>query len=140
MCSSASRSLFFCKRRQRLKDLCAIGRVPTRLGALGCPSQLQRRVELKTGLHEAHPAAVSPDGPTPGGEAEHVVLIVGYSIESNRFYLLVNDPWPFDSFPTMPNPYLAAGGKSTDQGKYKIQISQFTSKLRWTRALWNIHK
>jgi hypothetical protein len=43
--------------RQRLKDLCAIGRVPTRLGALGCPSQLQRRVELKTGLHEAHPAA-----------------------------------------------------------------------------------
>lgn len=85
-------------------------------------------------------AGVSPDGPTPGGEAEHVVLIVGYSIESNNFYLLVNDPWPFDSFPQMQNPYVAAGGQSTDQGQYKIEISQFTSRLRWTRALWSIRK
>jgi hypothetical protein len=86
-------------------------------------------------------AGVSPTGPMPaGGEAEHVVLIVGYFIESNKFSLLVNDPWPFDGFPNMQNPYIAAGGESKDQGQYKIEISQFTSRLRWTRALWNIRK
>ena len=65
------------------------------------------------------------------------MLIVGYSIENGKFLLLINDPWPFDKFPAVPNPYLAAGGETgDDQGQYKIEISRFTSKLRWTRALY----
>lgn len=92
-----------------------------------------------------HPviAGVSPDGPTPGGEAEHVVLIVGYDdSDSDHFYLIVNDPFPIGegAFVNMPNPYLIAGGEKVDDGQYRIEYSAFKNRLRWTRSAYHIQK
>lgn len=84
-------------------------------------------------------AGVSPSGfRFPGQVSEHAIVIVGYQLmsdESTR--IVVNDPWPYQDFGGN-NPYLAAGGRRLQPGRYSVPFNGLIQRLLWRETVWGI--
>lgn len=80
-------------------------------------------------------AGISPNGYPYPNISEHVVVIVGYASDSQGQRLIVNDPFPYEAFPWLRNPYIANGGKLLQLGRYSISYSAFVSQMRWGNTL-----
>lgn len=81
-------------------------------------------------------AGISPSGDF-NTEPSHVALIIGYDIKSLEFYLIVNDPFPYEFFGTSTDPYIASGGEFITSGQYRIAYADF-KKLNWRKTFINI--
>ncbi|RNI32832.1 hypothetical protein EFY79_19770 [Hanamia caeni] len=82
-------------------------------------------------------AGISPAGGGMGLEAAHVVLIVGYDLNQDGTYVIINDPFPYSRL-RMTDPYTFYGGQLVEDGQYKMKFSTFTSNFRWNRSLISI--
>jgi hypothetical protein len=78
-------------------------------------------------------------GMSPGrrtfGEAEHVALVVGYSMRGHAVDLVVNDPYPY---PPQSNPYIANGGIAMAGNQYRIAYPAFRDGLFWHWTVYGI--
>ena len=94
-------------------------------------------MDIKAAIDDDKPvfAGINPSsGIDLSDVPQHVTMIIGYrDIPDNTDdgYLIVNDPFPF---PTMHEPYIAAGGTKLSRGRYKILRSQFMNDLDWTAS------
>jgi uncharacterized protein YkwD len=80
------------------------------------------------------PGSGNPKRPVP----EHVALVVGYvDAPDGKTYLIVNDPYPFDTA-RAPNPYVRAGGRNNGDGSYCIALDAFRDRLAWSESFTNI--
>jgi hypothetical protein len=71
----------------------------------------------------------------------HAVLIVGWSIKSDEFWLEVNDPFPYQTSVGTNSPYQNAGG-SDDAPRslvHQIPYNSFKDGLNWNASIYNIH-
>jgi Peptidase_C39 like family len=68
------------------------------------------------------------------GQAQHVVLIIGYDDVGQT--LTVNDPFPYEAFGVYPYQVLNAG--QPQQGQYIIDYAAFKNRMRWTVSLLGI--
>lgn len=80
-------------------------------------------------------AGISPNGYSYPNISEHVVVIVGYVINNQGQTLVVNDPFPYEAFPLLRNPYTSNGGILMQLGRYSISYSAFVSQMRWGNTL-----
>lgn len=69
------------------------------------------------------------------GEAEHVALVVGYSMRGQTVDLVVNDPYPY---PPQANPYLANGGAPMAANQYRIPYRAFRDALFWHWTVYGL--
>lgn len=68
-------------------------------------------------------------------DAEHVVLVVGYSMKDGSPYLVVNDPFPY---PIGQNPYVQSGAKTLNKYQYEIKYKLFRDDIFWHWTISNI--
>jgi hypothetical protein len=78
---------------------------------------------------------ISPSGFSYRGQPQHVALIVGYDDSDENFRVTVNDPFPYDAFPNLKNPYLEVGADELEGGKYSISYDAFVKRLRWSDSI-----
>jgi hypothetical protein len=67
--------------------------------------------------------------------AEHVVLLVGYEVIDQTPYVIINDPFPYNSY---DNPYLKANATVLRKNQYLIELRKFTNNLYWHWSLSGI--
>lgn len=65
-------------------------------------------------------------------EAEHLVVIAGYTGKGENPLLRVNDPYNYTVF----NPYLAVGGKKIEEGVYDIYYKDLLQKFSWQSTIY----
>lgn len=82
-------------------------------------------------------SGINPDGIIVSNEPKHATLVVGYSIENDIPFLIINDPFPYNSVPG-PNPYLTKGGLEIQPFQYKISYQAYALGLAWNRSLMYI--
>jgi hypothetical protein len=81
---------------------------------------------------------VNPDPGSSNAPSSHVALIVGYEHGTDgSLMLIVNDPWPYDNFPTMPHPYTMGCGVDDMSGTFEIRYVDFKNALRWKEAIYH---
>jgi hypothetical protein len=78
-------------------------------------------------------AGINPSGTVVFGQSEHLVVIVGYEIQSGQDYLVVNDPFPFAAA-GYPDPYLNAGAQALQPGQYLVSYQTFVQSLLWNNS------
>ena len=83
-------------------------------------------------------AGISPQGYSYPNISQHIVAIVGYQILNGEQLLVVNDPFPYDFYPSSPNPYSLAGATRTRPGQYSISYSALISRLQWGNTIYQI--
>lgn len=83
-------------------------------------------------------AGISPQGYSYPNISQHIVAIVGYQVLNGAQFVVVNDPFPYDFFPTNPNPYTLAGATSTRPGQYLISYTALISRLQWGNTIYQI--
>jgi hypothetical protein len=83
-------------------------------------------------------AGISPQGFSYPNISQHIVVIVGYRYDSNGQRIIINDPFPYDLFPSSPNPYVQASATSTVPGQYSVPYSTAISHLRWANTIYQI--
>jgi hypothetical protein len=83
-------------------------------------------------------AGISPQGYSYPNVSQHAVIIVGYQSGANGQRLIINDPFPYEAFPTSPNPYFAAGGTWQQAGRYSVPYNTFISSMKWANSITNI--
>jgi len=84
--------------------------------------------------------ALAPSSPYFTGPPTHVALIVGYVQLPNELDVIVNDPFPYEDAlpPGVQDPYLAAGGRFLETGRYQIEIRSFVYGLSWSQSAYEI--
>lgn len=80
-------------------------------------------------------AGVSPSGYAYPNISEHVVVIVGYRNDASGQRVIVNDPFPYQAFPTQQNPYFKANGSLLQLGQYSVPYSTFISQMKWANTV-----
>jgi hypothetical protein len=83
-------------------------------------------------------AGITPNGFPFPDVSQHAVVVVGYNVSGSTPMLVVNDPFPYDAFPQMPNPYLQAGGNEVQAGRYSVPYASFVSPMNWANTLYGI--
>ncbi len=83
-------------------------------------------------------AGISPSGFPLPDISQHAVLLVGYRDTPSDLMVIVNDPYPYLSDPSQPNPYLFSGGKLLFTGQYEISYRNFVGGLRWGNTIYGI--
>ena len=83
-------------------------------------------------------AGISPQGYSYPNISQHIVAIVGYQNSNGTQLVVVNDPFPYDLFPSSPNPYTLAGATRTRPGQYSISYSALVSRLQWGNTIYQI--
>lgn len=80
------------------------------------------------------PGMQTPSYPFGGGNTtpEHAVLLVGYTATGD---VIINDPFPYQTMPLQPNPYLSAGGAQVGPLTYEISPAALVAQLRWTVSM-----
>jgi hypothetical protein len=97
-------------------------------------------VELMTDIAADRPviAAVSLNGGAFPEANDHVVVITGYDTTEGTA-ISVNDPYPYDRFASpSQNPYVLAGGRATQSGRYEIGLQNFVDRFGWAGSLYRI--
>ncbi len=84
-------------------------------------------------------AGINPSGIGFGNDPAHATLIVGYEIYDDEMYLIINDPFPYEQYSGMQNPYVSGGGEELDYGQYKIEYSVFRKRFAWNRTLKSMY-
>jgi hypothetical protein len=67
-------------------------------------------------------------------DPNHAVLIIGYESTPNGFFLIVNDPEPYENFPGVRHPYLSNGATRLKNHQYKIRYQTFINRLHWSKS------
>ena len=85
-------------------------------------------------------AGISPSGFPTNAQAEHIALVIGYEVVPGGMLVIVNDPFPFHlaAFGQHPDPYLAAGGRLEQPGRYSIDSRAFIQRLVWRESWYGI--
>lgn len=83
-------------------------------------------------------AGISATGFSLPDFSQHAVLIVGYRDTPSGLMITVNDPYPYLSDPSQPNPYLFNGGQLLITGQYEILYRHFVRELHWGNTLYGI--
>lgn len=84
-------------------------------------------------------AGISPTGYAYPNISQHIVTIVGYQNTSGGTQvIIINDPFPYDLFPTNPNPYTLAGASRTRPGQYAVPYAAAVSRLQWANTIYQI--
>lgn len=84
-------------------------------------------------------AGISPNGYRYPNISQHVVVIVGYdTTNASNPRVIVNDPFPYEAFPTSPNPYLAVQAVHTRPGQYAVSYGAFVNPINWANTLYGI--
>lgn len=78
---------------------------------------------------------ISPANRVYNRDAEHAVLITGYDVGPNGYFVVVNDPFPY---PQGQNPYIRNGGRMISDNKYIIPYQNFTVGMCWNWSVSNI--
>jgi hypothetical protein len=66
-------------------------------------------------------------------QSQHLVVIVGYEVQSGQDYLVVNDPFPYAAV-GYPDPYLGAGAQMLQAGQYLVSYNTFIQSLQWNTS------
>jgi hypothetical protein len=97
--------------------------------------------EIRQQLLDARPivAFIDPSGRTI--LRTHVVLIVGWSLKNDEFWLEVDDPFPYQTIVGTNSPYQNAGGSdNAPRGLvHQIPYNSFKDDLNWNASIYNIH-
>lgn len=83
-------------------------------------------------------AGISPNGFVYPNISQHAVVIVGYQNNASGQWVIVNDPFPYDTVPSSPNPYMAFGATRLRPGQYLVAYAALLSGLRWGNTLYQI--
>jgi hypothetical protein len=70
--------------------------------------------------------------------SQHVAVLVGYDTSNGNADVVVNDPYPFFSDSSKPNPYLFIGATSTSVGQYKLPYSALVQDMAWANTIYQI--
>ena len=95
---------------------------------------------VATEIDEGRPivAGVSPHlASLPPGLSEHAILIVGYEDTGSAFWIIVNDPFPYQAV-GMQDMYTPVGGYLLTAGRYAIPMAQLIHALNWKNSVWRI--
>ncbi len=97
--------------------------------------------EIRQQLLDARPivAFIDPSGKT--SLPTHAVLIVGWELKNNEFWLEVDDPFPYQTITDTNSPYQNAGGSDTAPRSlvHQIPYDSFKNNLNWNASIYNIH-
>ncbi|MFN3953099.1 MAG: C39 family peptidase [Pararhodobacter sp.] len=101
------------------------------------PASLQMAGVVRE-IDAGHPViiGISPSGQPPAFASEHVALIAGYDLATNR--LLVHDPYPFGH--SWANPYVPAGAQRVGALSYWVPLQALYGPLQWRETFTLSHR
>ena len=85
-------------------------------------------------------AGISPSQYSYPNFSQHFVVIVGYMDSGSSQTIIVDDPFPYDLFPTQTNPYFAVGATSSQPGRFEVSYLKLVAQLQWGNTLYGIDK
>jgi hypothetical protein len=85
-------------------------------------------------------AGISANGYSYPNISQHAILIVGYVNDGSGQTIIVDDPFPYNSFPTQPNPYFAVGATSSQPGRFEVSYLKLVTQLQWGNTLYGIDR
>lgn len=98
--------------------------------------------EIKTEISNNRPIII---GIAPGGgwalpnASQHIAVLIGYDNTNGANEVVVNDPYPFWSNPSLSNPYVLVGATSPRLGQYKLSYVALVQQLFWANSIYNMH-
>lgn len=94
--------------------------------------------EVQAEINGNHPVEM---GITPSGQfigqAAHDVVLVGYVVQNTSSpYLIINDPFPYDTvLGPSQNPYRQLGAIVLQPGQYQVLYATAASSLQWSASI-----
>jgi hypothetical protein len=79
-------------------------------------------------------AGISPQNYSYPNFSQHFVVIIGFDTAGGVSSLIVNDPFPYAAAMT-PDPYIQAGARQLQAGRYSIPYTTFLNQMNWGNTI-----